>query len=206
MSITELAEAERADLADFLATLAPSDWEAPSLCDGWRVRDVVAHIVTYEELDLAGVVKRVVEGRLSPSRINEIGVGQYASRSTDELVALVREHASPRGLTTGFGGRIALTDTLVHHQDIRRPLGTSRDIPAERLRPALSFALAAPPIRGAWHVRGVRVVATDLDWSFGRGPEVRGPAEAILMAMAGRRHVARDLAGPGAPTLVKRLG
>lgn len=206
MRISELAEAERTELADFLATLTPSEWEEPSLCAGWRVKDVVAHIVCYDELDVAGLAKRFAAGRLLPSRINQIGVVQYSSRPAEELVALVREHAAPRGLTTGFGGRIGLTDTLVHHQDIRRPLGASRDIPAERLRPALSFAVAAPPIRGAWHARGVRVVATDLEWSFGRGPEVRGPAEAILMVMAGRRRVAGELSGPGAPTLVKRLG
>ncbi len=71
---------------------------------------------------------------------------------------------------------------------------------------ALRFAFTAPPIRGLWHVRSVRVVATDLDWSSGRGPEARGPAEAVLMCLAGRRGAARDLTGPGADVLARRLG
>jgi hypothetical protein len=64
----------------------------------------------------------------------------------------------------------------------------------------------APPIKALWHLRGVRVVATDLDWSGGAGPEARGTGEAVLLVMAGRRGVACELSGPGADRLVRRLG
>ena len=100
---------------------------------------------------------------------------------------------------------IALTDNMIHQQDIRRPLQLARRIPPERLRAALDFARYAPTIRGAWRVRGVRLVADDLDWSHGRGPEVRGSGEALLMAMAGRRAALDDLSGPGQPKLAQRL-
>jgi len=206
MDARVLAEAERTDLAAFLATLTPQQWDSPSLCAGWRVRDVVAHVVSYDALDLQGLGRRFLQGRLLLDRINGLGVAEHADRTPAELTALVHEHRSPRGLTAGFGGRIALVDGLIHHQDIRRPLGLARQVPAERLRAALPFALAAPPVRGFWHVRGLRVVATDLDWSAGRGPEVRGPGEAILMAVAGRTGVARELEGPGAARLLQRLG
>ncbi|HVA74754.1 MAG TPA: hypothetical protein VNF71_09340 [Acidimicrobiales bacterium] len=89
---------------------------------------------------------------------------------------------------------------------MRRPLGIRRQIPAERLLCALPFAVTAPPLRGFWNARGVRLVATDLDWSRGAGPEARGPAEAVLMVLAGRRGVAADLTGPGASILQRRLG
>ncbi len=72
-------------------------------------------------------------------------------------------------MLTAFGGRIVLADTLIHHQDLRRPLGVPRDVPAERLLVALPLAMLAPVVGGAWHVRGVRLVATDLDWSRGPG-------------------------------------
>jgi uncharacterized protein (TIGR03083 family) len=123
----------------------------------------------------------------------------------DELVAAVRERAVPAGLPAGFGGRVALVDGLIHQQDVRRPLGLPRSTPAERLRRALDFARFAPPIRAFPRIRGLRLVADDLDWAAGRGPEVRGPAEAVLLAMAGRRTTG-ELTGPGAPTLAARIG
>ena len=87
-----------------------------------------------------------------------------------------------------------------------RPLGATRQVPAERLLAALPLALLAPVVGGAWHVRGVRVVATDVNWSWGVGPEARGPGEAVLMAVAGRRGAAADLDGRGAEVLRARLG
>jgi hypothetical protein len=100
---------------------------------------------------------------------------------------------------------VALVDGVIHQQDIRRPLGMPRDIPAERLLLALRGALTAPVIRGFWRVRGVRLVATDLDWSTGTGPEVRGRAEALMMTIAGRRGVVGELSGPGQQKLADRI-
>lgn len=201
-----LAHDERADLADLLATLTPPQWDAPSLCAGWRVRDVVAHMFSYDELGIGGLVSRFVKGRVNTDRVNAVGVSAYAGRSTDALVDLVRHHLRPRGLTAGFGGRIALTDGLIHHQDIRRPLGLPRDIPADRMRIVLSFARTAPTIGAAKRIRGLTLIATDLDWSAGKGPTVEGPAESLLMAIAGRRGTAQELTGPGQATLAHRLG
>jgi uncharacterized protein (TIGR03083 family) len=145
--------------------------------------------------------------------INAVSVDEYRRRGPEELLTLLRDHLEPQGLTAGFGGVIGLVDGLIHHQDIRRPLGLPREIPPERLLPTLQAALTAPLIRGFWRVRGLRLVATDLEWSTGKGPEVRGPAESLLMAMAGRRGVVGELSGPAstritagpAPTRVKAM-
>jgi uncharacterized protein (TIGR03083 family) len=201
----EMARAERQDIATLLDELSDEQWESPSLCERWRVRDVVAHMFGYDELTAAGLVSQFVKGRLSVNRINQRMVGQLSSRSPDQLRALVRNHLEPRGLTAGFGGRIALTDNMIHHQDIRRPLGLPRHIPTERVRAALDFARYAPTIRGAWRARGLRLIADDLDWSAGRGVEVRGSGEALLMAMAGRPDALKDLSGPGQPKLAQRF-
>jgi uncharacterized protein (TIGR03083 family) len=206
MTALDLARDEREELADFLAGLTPEQWEHPTLCAGWRVHDVAAHVVSFEGMTLRELTARFLTGRLQMDRINGLGVGDLADRSTEQLIALLRDNAQPHGMGAGFGGRVALTDNMIHHQDIRRPLGLARTIPVERLCAALDFVRYSPTIRGAWRVRGVRLIATDLDWSYGKGPEVRGPGEALLMVMAGRPDALRDLDGPGTGTLAARLG
>ena len=193
-------------MADFLASLPSEQWDHPSLCQGWRIRDVAAHVISYEEHGWADLIKRLARARFRPGRLNDVGLAEYAARDPQELVEFLRRHLTPRGGTARFGGRVGLVDALIHHQDMRRPLGMRRAIPVERLRCALTFAVTAPPLRGFWNARGVRLVGTDLDWSHGKGPEARGPAEAILMVLAGRRGVARELSGPGASILQQRLG
>jgi hypothetical protein len=100
---------------------------------------------------------------------------------------------------------IALVDGMIHQQDIRRPLGIQRAIPPPRLQTVLNYALTAPAVRGARRTRGVRLVATDVDWGHGSGPDVHGPGEALLIAMAARPSALDDLAGPGKATLAQRI-
>ena len=119
---------------------------------------------------------------------------------------MLTEHLHPRGLPAALDGRVALTERLIHHQDIRRALGLPRAIPPERLLPALRCTLIAPDIGGLWRIRGLRLVATDLGFSAGAGAEVRGAAEALLMGMAGRRAVMGELSGPGRTKLAGRIG
>ncbi len=201
----DLARAEREDFAAFLETLSPEQWEAPTLCDRWNVREVAAHVISFDELRGVALVRRFLKGWLTVDRINQVGVDDYADHTPGELIALIRTHAEPHGMTAGFGGRVALTDNMIHQQDIRRPLGLPRTIDARRLRVALDFALTSPTIRGARRTKRLHLVATDLDWSHGGGPEVRGAGEALLMAMAGRGDALKDLSGPGKDDLAQRL-
>jgi uncharacterized protein (TIGR03083 family) len=200
-----LAHDERADLAAFLATLSPQQWQAPTLCAQWRVRDVVAHVIGYDELDTLSLLAHAAHGRLRPGRVNAITLAAYSAHSPEQLLALLKAHLEPRGLPAALGGRVALAEGLIHHQDIRRALGQRRTIPPERLLPVLRIALIAPDIGGPWRVRGVRLVATDLPFSAGVGPQVRGAAEALLMAIAGRRGVVGELSGPGQAKLARRI-
>jgi uncharacterized protein (TIGR03083 family) len=204
-STKEMARDEREGFASFLDGLTSQQWNSPTLCELWTVREVAIHTVSYDELSTAGLVGRFLKGRLNTDRINAIGVADYSDRSPQQITVLIRSYAQPHGLTGGFGGKIALTDGMIHQQDIRRSIGLPRTIDPERLRTALNFARFAPTIRGAWRARGVRLVASDLDWSHGRGPEVRGPGEALLMAMAGRRAALDDVDGPGKAKLAQHI-
>jgi uncharacterized protein (TIGR03083 family) len=199
----DMAREERQDLLTFLRTLTPSQWDTPSLCAGWRVREVVAHMLSYDELTTRALAGRFLRGRFSLTRINALGVS-YNKLEPEQLLTQLSEHLSPRGLTAGLGGMIAFLDATIHHQDIRRPLGLPREIPADRLRRALRAALFAPPTGAPWRARGLKLVATDVDWSTGFGPEVRGTGEAVLLAIAGRGAAARELTGSGQATLAAR--
>lgn len=204
-SSQQMARDERVEFASFLEGLTPEQWDNPTLCNKWRVREVAIHTVSYDELSTAGLLGRFLKGRLSTDRTNAVGVAGYVGRTPEQIVAMIRANIEPHGLTGGFGGKIALTDGMIHQQDIRRPLGLPRTIDPERLRTALDFARFAPTIRGAWRARGVRLVGTDLDWAHGKGPEVRGSGEALLMAMAGRQAALNDLEGPGKAKLAQHI-
>ncbi|TCK21006.1 maleylpyruvate isomerase family mycothiol-dependent enzyme [Pseudonocardia endophytica] len=200
-----MAVAERADMAEFLAGLTPEQWDAPTLCEGWSTRDVVAHMYGYEDAGFSGFAARLLRSGLNGDRANAAVVAEQAGVSPPELLAKARSCVRPRGFTTLFGGRIALTDCMIHQQDVRRPLGLHRDVPADRLTVALDFARTAPPIRAKPRVAGLRLVATDLGWTAGDGPSVEGPGEALLMAVAGRRAAVDELTGPGVATLRDRI-
>ncbi|MBO0882983.1 MAG: maleylpyruvate isomerase family mycothiol-dependent enzyme [Mycobacterium sp.] len=201
----QMACEEREDFAELLAGLSPEQWEQTTLCERWRVRDVVAHVLSYDELSCWQLVRRFANGLLLPNRINTIGVTEYASQSPEQLTELMRTCIPPRGLTAGFGGMIALVDGMIHQQDIRRPLGIGRAIPPKRQQRVLNCALRAPAVRGVRRARGIRLVATDLDWVYGSGPELTGPAEALLMAMAARPDALNQLTGPGKALLAQRI-
>lgn len=199
-----LAAAERRDLADHLETLTADEWDRPSPCPGWTVRDVVGHMMSYDVLSWPELLGSFARARFSLDRCNEAGVERSRSLDTDVLVSRLRTHAVPRGLTAMFGGAVALTDGLIHHQDIRRTLDHPRTVPAERLVAVLDFLPRARVLPAPANLRGLRFVATDVGWEHGTGPEVRGPGEALLMALAGRSEALAELAGPGLTTLAAR--
>lgn len=203
--LSELAAAERRDLADYVDTLSEDQWQQPSLCPGWTVRDVVGHLPSYDELSWPAVLALFGRSRFSLARCNEVGVERSRRLTTEQLVARLRTHAVPRGITAMFGSAIALTDGLIHHQDIRRALGQPRTVPEERLVAALGFAPRARALPAPGNARGLRLVATDVDWTHGTGPEVNGPGEALLVALAGRPEALTDLSGPGLATLAERV-
>jgi uncharacterized protein (TIGR03083 family) len=201
--LTELAHAERADLAAFLSTLTPPEWDAASLCTRWSVKDVVAHVISYEDLSVAGLLGRFAKGRIVNA--NQVGVDEYSHLSPPELIDFLNRHLDPSGLTAGFGGMIGFVDGTIHHQDIRRALDRPRTIPADRLRRILPLIPGNPRLGAGRRIKGLRLRAADVDWTHGDGPEVTGPGEALMMAMTGRPAALDDLTGPGKDQLAQRL-
>lgn len=205
LDVMHLATEERRDLAAFLETLTADQWEAPSLCAQWSVRHVVAHMLSYEGLGRLRLLTTFLRGGLRTDSVNAVALRNLETTSPRELVAALRRHLTPTGLTSWFGGRVALTDGVIHHQDIRRALRVPRTVPAERLVYVLDSALTAPTLPTRQNIRGLRLVATDLDWSRGTGDEVTGPGEALLMAITGRAQAITELSGDGVATLSARV-
>lgn len=199
----EMACAERAELAQFLATLTPQQWQAVTLCSRWSVKDVVAHVISYEELGPLGLAKRFARGAVVHA--NQVGVEEYSALTPQQLVQFLHDHQRPRGLTALFGGMIALVDGMVHHQDIRRSLGVARTIPPDRLRRVLQLLPPNPRLGVPRRIRGLHLQADDVDWEHGRGLGVTGSGEALMMALAGRPDAVGELRGEGQPVLAARL-
>lgn len=201
-----LHDEEDADFSALLHDLRPAEWEQPSLCAGWRVRDVVGHILDGNELKLWTLPWRLARFGFSSDRSGRHHSIQRAEgRTPEELLRDFDERDAWAGTCRVFPPRLVLLDRLVHHQDIRRPLGRPRTIPAERLVAVLDATPRLGSVFGAKRrTKGLRFDATDVDWSWGDGPAIEGPGEAILMAMLGRTAALDDLAGPGLEQLRRR--
>ncbi len=200
-----LAEEERTDLLTLLNGLTDEQWNAPSLCDQWRVRDVATHIVSYDELSTPTTAATFIRGGLRINAVNAVALQRYRELEPSAILDLLQRNLRPSGLAKGFGGGIALTDGTIHHQDIRRALNLPRTIPAHRLAPVLDFTLGAPTLPAKKNAKGLSLNATDIEWTAGHGAEVTGPGEALLMTIAGRPHPLDELSGPGLSTLQQRV-
>lgn len=200
-----LAEEERADLLSLLKDLTEEQWNSPSLCSQWRVRDVATHVVSYDELSTPSLVGTFLRGRLSTGQVNAVALQRYRDLMPDAIIDLLARNLRPSGLPACFGGGIALTDGTIHQQDIRRALDLPRAIPAHRLVRVLDFALGAPTLPTKKNAIGLTLLAVDTPWTTGDGPQISGPGEALLMALAGRQDALKELSGPGLPTLRHRL-
>lgn len=205
-AIVRAVEAERRDLADLLDRLAPADWDVDSLCAGWTVRDVVAHMTLATRLSKPAAVLGVLRARGDINRmIGDAARRRAAEFGPAELVAQLRATAGSARRPLGSQPADPLVDLLVHGQDIARPLGRTRTMPLERVLPALEHVWSSSFYGARKRFSGLRFVATDLDWSAGEGPEVRGPGGELLLLLTGRDAGLDGVDGPGAAEAVARL-
>jgi uncharacterized protein (TIGR03083 family) len=177
---------ERAWLADLLESLPEANWRHPSLCAGWTVRDVGAHL-TFAHARVRDLLWPAVRAGFRYDAI----VRDTALRSTlthQEIVATLRSFVGSRRRVAFITDLEPLIDILVHSQDICEPLGISHPMPPDAAAAAADRVLSTPrPIRRWTPPQGVRMVATDVDWAYGAGDEVRKPMQSHLLALTGRQ-------------------
>jgi uncharacterized protein (TIGR03083 family) len=198
-----MVHAERAALIDDLAHLDDERWGQPSLCEGWTVHDVAAHLVDTARTTRLGFVVGLVRERFDFDRQNARGVERERGASPQETLQRLRQVASRRS-TPPAPLDSRLVEEVVHGEDIRRPLGLTRSYPPEAVARSLRLQARTPAsFGGAKELTArVRLTAVDADLSIGDGPEVRGPALSLLLAVSGRRVALEELDGPGIAALV----
>jgi uncharacterized protein (TIGR03083 family) len=202
---------QRARTADLLDRLTADQWQHPSLCGGWTVRHVAAHLTLQQQRvrDFAAFFGHhpvMVRSVTLNAVIRDSAILQARDLSTAETASRIRAMIGSRRHNAFVTPLETLTDILVHSQDIAVPLGL--ELP---MRPEAG-ALAATrrwDTRGTWlasvnrrlPLEGFRLTATDTDWSRGEGPAVAGPVGALLLLLTGRAAGLRQLDGEGADAL-----
>lgn len=196
--------AERGALASDLAGLAPAQWDTPSLCAGWTVRDIVAHLSATASLNPATFLLNMARAGFNFDRFAN---GQIAKhRGADpaatlaEFRGLQNSTSAPPGPKTSWLGEV-----VVHGEDARRPLGIPHTYPPDAVREAIDFYKGSNMLIGSKNrIAGLALSATDQDWRHGDGEAVEGPLLSLLLATTGRAAACDDLTGPGVATLRSR--
>jgi uncharacterized protein (TIGR03083 family) len=212
--VPELVRVKRMALLDLLETCDPGQWATPSLCEGWTVQDVAAHLAWAPVVSMAEATTALVRSRFRLNRFIADSARRWSDRGTEAILAQLRSTAVSGAKPMGVPDLAALGDAVVHGLDIRRPLHDSRRVPAPALRQVVAFFTGAGarwpltiPVGGSVHRRiaGLRLVADDLDWSHGHGPEVHGTGASLVLVLTGRSVGPDELTGPGAAELYARL-
>ena len=196
-----MIHAERASLSDFLGTLTPDQWTAQTWCDKWSVQEVTGHLVAAATITAGHFFPGLVMSGFSFDRFVDKDLRRFAAGTPAEVKqrfdGIINSDRTPPGPVY-----VALGEVMVHGEDIRRPLGTKGEHPAEHLVAlAELYKKTGVPLRAKKRIAGLKLTATDVDWSTGDGPEVSGPAMSLILAMVGRRGALDDCTGPGVDTL-----
>jgi uncharacterized protein (TIGR03083 family) len=206
-------DAQRLRTIDLLETITPAEWTRPSLCEGWTVRDVAAHL-TLQQLTLGDGLRAALR---HPGSLNHMIQASARARSElpiERIVAEIRGMVGSRRHNVGVTPMETLVDIVVHGQDMAVPLGRSLPVPTEVAAAAASHTWSYQASRRGRRMAkvfrslpygGLRLVASDTDWSGGEGSEIRGPVLSLLLLLTGRRVVLPQLEGPGAAVLAERL-
>jgi len=207
---------QRTRTVDLLEGLSTDQWDHPSLCEGWTVRHVAAHLTLQQQAIRDAVAfiahhPRMLRSVTLNATIHDSAVLQAQLLSSQEVIARIRAMIGSRRHNAWVTPLETLTDILVHGQDIALPLGLDLT-----MRPAAGELAATRrwDTRGTWlamvnrrlPLDGYRLTATDITWTRGHGPEVVGPIGALLLLLTGRDAALEQLTGAGADDLRSRPG
>jgi len=199
-----MIHAERRSLGVFLDTISPEQWTTPTWCHKWNVQDLVGHLTAAGNITAPHFFGGFIRTGFNFDKFVEGDMQKYAQGSPADVRArydaIIESDRTPPG-----PAYVALGEVMVHGEDIRRPLGARGDHPAEHLTTlAEVYKKTGAPLRAKKRLVGLKLEATDVEWSTGDGPEVRGPCMSLILAMVGRTGALDDCEGPGVETLRAR--
>jgi uncharacterized protein (TIGR03083 family) len=196
--------AERLALIDDLAHLSSEQWSTRSLCSDWNLREAFGHMIATARKTPVSFVGGFAKAGFSFQKMVRNDIVRESSGSAQDQVAAFTALA---GATSAPPGPVEswLGETIVHAEDIRRPLGIRHTYPVEAVTRIGTFYSGSDLLIGSKsRIAGLTLRATDADWSVGSGPAVEGPALALVLAMTGRKAALPELSGPGLATLSSR--
>ena len=196
---------ERDALAADLDGLADERWATPSLCSDWTVLETLGHLTATAKMTPPRFLGKMAA---SGFRFSAMADKAVAQESADGPAATLAEFRRVAPAETAPPGPVDswLGETIVHAEDIRRPLGITHAYPTEALVRVADFYKGSNLLIGTKkRIAGVTLRGSDADWSTGDGPEVTGPMLSLLLVMTGRQAALADLTGPGVPTLRERV-
>ena len=193
----------RTDFADLLDSLSEEQLAGNTLCKDWTPMDVAGHLVSFVELGLPAMMLSMAKAGFNVDKAWAANAATYKPMGRDAISAALREKAAKKAPIPSFSAGVSFMDVAVHTQDVRRGLGLEGSLDEEVLRASLEWVTTHKQRK--IHVDpkitdSLRLEATDLDWSWGDGALVSGPAEAILMGL-NRRDMSAELTGDGVPKL-----
>jgi uncharacterized protein (TIGR03083 family) len=204
VDVWPVVHGERKALVADLGPLSEEQWSTASLCPPWTVREVLAHMAGTAQITPATFFPKLIGSGFSFERLQAKGVaanlGNAGADTLNRFESIVTSEKRPPGPKDTILG-----ETIIHAEDIRRALGLRREYPSDALVELADFYKGSNAIIHTKNrISGLRLTATDADWSHGSGAEVSGPMLPLLMAMTGRKAVLADLSGDGVATLRER--
>ncbi len=197
----------RLEVAGFLEELSPAQWRSGTLCAGWTVQHLAAHLVQPMLVGFGRFFLTALRHRGNTAATVDHFTRSITRREPAELIALLRQHATDQLDPPRVGPMGPFAETCIHLRDIARPLNLDVDARQDdwlELLDYLTSGHAAPGLIAADRIDGISLLATDTDWQHGQGPHVQGTLEALTMAITGRTHALNDLEGPAVATLRAR--
>ncbi|MFC9897025.1 maleylpyruvate isomerase family mycothiol-dependent enzyme [Nocardia sp. NPDC127579] len=181
-------EAERSDLGDVLAGLREADWDRPTLCAGWRVRETVAHITMAYRMSLPRFALEMVKARGNFDRMaDRVARREAAEISAAEFLRCVRDNVTHPWKPPGGGYAGALAHDIIHGLDITVGLGLDRQVPHEHLRIVLADQSPRSIAYFGVDLEGIELRADDMDFGYGSGEPLTGHAQDLLLVQCGRK-------------------
>jgi len=197
--------AERAAMYETLTRLTPQQWDHPSLCPGWRNRDVASHVHLALTMSMPRLLIGLAMNKGDFNRFMATYARQFGDRPTSAILASWDEVKTSAAIPPTTKKVEVAVDSFVHHHDICVPLGKAVPSDPERLRWMADGMVAAKQQIGSGpRVKGLRLIATDIEWHYGTGPEIHGPAAALILAGCGRTALNDQLEGDGLVELARR--